>query len=109
MQFGERANGGEVVGRDGDHALELGPGLVESVERLQRAAERHTSGQIRRVTLETREAHRDCVVEAARSPVLLGERAKCDGRRILLDPALELVDAGHVGPRPLRCGRQDGD
>lgn len=102
MQLGERANGREVIGRHGDHALELGSRLVGAAERLQRAAERDPGRQVRGMPVESGKAHGNRVVEAARSPVLLGERAKCDGGRVLLDPALQFLDARRQKVSPAR-------
>ena len=50
--------------------------------------------------LETRAAGGDGFLEAPGAAVFLRQRAERDGRRILVDPALEFLDArGHESPR----------
>jgi hypothetical protein len=49
------------------------------------------------VTLQSGTACLDGIVEQAGATILIGQRGEGDRRRVLLDPALQLVDAGVVG------------
>ena len=92
MDFGETANGSQVVRRQIEHRLELRPGVVVPVELHQRTTERHAGGEVRRMMRQAGAARADRFLEAAHAPVFLGELRKGNRGRILLHPPAQLFD-----------------
>ena len=96
VDFSERADRREVLGRGAEHVIELLARRFELPGREQRAAERDARGQVRWVPLEARTARLDRLLAAADAPELLGQRGEGNRRRVRLNPAFELFDARTV-------------
>ena len=93
--FANSDGGTLVIGRN-DHGEPVG---VEHAERLlaeieQSTAQRDPGRQVARVARQAFAADTDGVVRHAGAAVLLCELGEGDRRRVVLDPAPQLVDTG---------------
>jgi len=75
------------------HERELSLGGVEIVDFDESPAERDTGRQVTRMNREARPAGVDRFLVGARAAALFGELGKRNRRRILLDPAPQVVNA----------------
>src|SRR5689334_1852922 len=96
VDFRDAANGGQILGGALQYAFELGLCGVEIVYFDQRAPKCHPCRQIAWMDRQSGPARGDRVFVASGPPVLLSQLGKCNRRRVLLDPASELVNAGIV-------------
>ena len=81
VQFGETANGREVVGRAAEHALEFGAGFFVLALVEQGPAEGHARGELVWKLLQAVAAERDGAIEVTGAPEALGDATK--GRGVL--------------------------
>ena len=99
MNAGEAANGGKIFGCALDHHLQLPLGVVVLSELDERPSQRHAGRQVAGMKGQSGAADLDGFGVLPCPPVLLGELRERDRRRILLDPASKVFDAGVVGHR----------
>ena len=92
MNVGELPNRRQIVGRRLDDELEFGRCLVKLPQFEQRAAQRDTGRQIRRVLNEAGPGHVDCVFQLTGAPMLFGQLRKRNRRRVPLDPASKVFN-----------------
>lgn len=105
VDIGEPANRREILRSALEHVLEFLLRLLELLEFDERAAKRHAGGKIRRMNLEARPAHVHGFLEHRGPAVFFGELRKSDGRRVLLDPSSQIVEARAITHRRgLLCG-----
>ena len=97
VDLGEAADGRKILRRTLEHARELDLSLLELTQLEERAAKRHAGRQVSRMNRQTGAAGVDSFLELARSAALLGQLRKSNRRRILLDPAPQVVDTGVFG------------
>lgn len=90
----------QIVWSRAQNELEFGTRLLRLPEGRQRAAERHACREVCGVMGEPGAGDAHGVLELAAPPVLFRELRKHNRRRILLDPASELLDAGVIGRHP---------
>ena len=101
VDLGDPADRREVFGCAFEDVFELGLRRVELVHLEQRSPERHTRGEITRMDREPRAACGDRVFVVPGPPELFGKLSKSNRRRVLLDPASKLLDAGIVRHSPV--------
>jgi hypothetical protein len=92
--LGEAAHGGQILrGLAGDE-LELDPRVGELSEVEQRPPERHPCRQIAGMPGEALAADPHGLLGLPGTPVFLGQLRKGNRRRVGLDPASQVIDAG---------------
>ena len=96
MDVGQTANGRKILGSSTKNGLELRLRLIELSDFEQRAPERDTSGKIGRMPRKARATGFNGVVKTSCPAVFVGERGEGNRRRVLLDPALQLLDSRRV-------------
>ena len=82
MDVGERANGGQVLGRAAQDLLELDRRRVELAHLHQGAAQRDAGETYTRVPQQARSTRFDRFGEQAETPVILGQRGEGNRRRV---------------------------
>jgi hypothetical protein len=96
VDFGEAADRRQVFGSALQDLFELGECAVEIVQLNQRSPERHARGEITGVKLEARMADVDRLLKISGAAALLRQLREGDRRRVLLNPAPEILDAAVV-------------
>ncbi len=99
VDLGQPADGGEIFRRALQDEIEGGLRLVELIQLDQGAPERDAGGQVSGVNREAGPADLDRFLMLSSAPAFLGELGEGDRRRILVDPAPQIVNSVVVGHR----------
>ena len=104
IDLGESPDGGQILGRALEHARQLGLRPIKVAEFDERASKGHAGGKVFGMKGEARAAGVNRFLESARAPALFGELGERNRRRVLLNPAPQIVNArifGHAIERML--------
>ncbi len=93
VDLGEAADRRQVFRSAREHPDQLGLRLVVLTELDEGAPERHARRQVRRMNLEAGPARIDRLLILPGATQLLGQLGEGNRRRILLDPAPQVIDA----------------
>jgi hypothetical protein len=96
VDVSERPYCGQIVRGHTHDLLELRLRFVVLPDLQQCTAERDTSRQVGRMADQPGTTGLDRVVKESEPTILVREGGEGDGRRVLLDPALQFVDTGIV-------------
>jgi hypothetical protein len=101
MNFSDASDRAEMFRRRVEHGGQFREGVVKLAEIEKGAPERGAGGQVFGVKCQTGAADTDRLLCATGAAKLLGEGRKRERRRILVDPASQVID-----PRAVRHGEQ---
>jgi hypothetical protein len=93
---GQTANCREVVGSASEDALELGLRLVESIERSQRACQRHARRHVAGMRAQAGAAGLNRFLHLPGAAELFRQLCESDGRRVACDPTSEAVNPWRI-------------
>jgi hypothetical protein len=96
VKIRERTDGRQVFRGAAKNLLEMLGGFLELPQLDQRSPQRDPRRHVGWMSLQSRAAGLDRVMEQPGATVLVGQCGEGDRRRVLLDPAPQLVDAGVV-------------
>ena len=96
VDFGDAADGAEIVGGRPQDVVQLALGGLDVADLEQGAPQRHPGRQVARVPREAGPADLDGFLEAAGPAVLLRQLGEGNRPRVLLEPLPQRLDAGLV-------------
>ena len=97
VDLGEPADRGQILRRALEHLAQLGLRLVELIQLEKGTPERDARAEISGMDREAGVADRHRLLELAGAAVLFGKLSEGDRRRVLFDPAPEVVNSLIVG------------